>query len=136
MDASPINAAAKAVTLVRKQPTANLNPPKSSAPIANLPSPGNDSVTLSEIGKRISKQISPAADVGSFRVQGESEIAAASPVELNSQRKLSVTEDRQVILKIIDPKTKSVIRQLPAEEQVKLRKATRDMLPISNIVFL
>ena len=44
------------------------------------------------------------------------------------QRKLSVTDNNDVVLKIIDPQTQKVVRTVPSEEQLELRDAIRDEL--------
>ena len=48
--------------------------------------------------------------------------ATLSPLNL---RRLSITDNQQVVLKIIDPSSKSVVRQLPPEELIRLRDAVR-----------
>ncbi|HIL69465.1 MAG TPA: hypothetical protein EYG38_06415, partial [Verrucomicrobia bacterium] len=46
---------------------------------------------------------------------------------LNSeQRKFSVTDDNDVVLQVIDPKTQEVVRSVPSEEEIQLRSAIRD----------
>ena len=93
-----------------------------------MPNLENDSVTLSEVGKQPLKPVNSVSKALSTQGQEELGIVSSDSVKVNPQRKLSVTDDRQVILKIIDPKTKDVIKQLPAEEQVKLREAMRNMV--------
>ncbi|MFT4579295.1 MAG: putative FlaG/YvyC family protein [Nitrospinales bacterium] len=44
------------------------------------------------------------------------------------QRKLSVTDNNDVVLEVIDPQTQRVVRTVPSEEQLELRDAIRDEL--------
>jgi uncharacterized FlaG/YvyC family protein len=44
------------------------------------------------------------------------------------QRKLSVTDNNDVVLEVIDPQTQKVVRTVPSEEQLELRDAIRDEL--------
>ena len=44
------------------------------------------------------------------------------------ERKLSVTDDNDVVLEVIDPQTHKVVRTVPSEEQLELRDAIRDEL--------
>tara|TARA_B100000686_G_scaffold355020_1_gene469128 strand:+ start:16945 stop:17310 length:366 start_codon:yes stop_codon:yes gene_type:complete len=41
------------------------------------------------------------------------------------QRKLSVTGNKQVVMKLIDPQTKNVVRQIPPEDLIRLQEAIR-----------
>ena len=44
------------------------------------------------------------------------------------QRKLSVTDNNDVVLEVIDQQTRKVVRTVPSEEQLELRDAIRDEL--------
>ena len=44
------------------------------------------------------------------------------------QRKLSVTDNNDVVLEVIDQQTQKVVRTVPSEEQLELRDAIRDEL--------
>ena len=44
------------------------------------------------------------------------------------QRKLSVTDNNDVVLEVIDQQTQKVVRSVPSEEQLELREAIRDEL--------
>ncbi|MEC7641504.1 MAG: flagellar protein FlaG [Nitrospinota bacterium] len=128
MEVNSIDAAQKRGLLVRDAPPAKSIPPESSGPKRAAPNRKNDSVILSEIGKQTSGQPQPVTDLQPDLARKEPENNSSSTRDGNTQRKLSVAEDMQVILKIIDPKTKNVIKQLPAEDQVKLREAMRNMV--------
>jgi len=43
-------------------------------------------------------------------------------------RKLDVTEGNQVVLKIVDGTTRRLVRQIPPEEQVRLRQAIQELI--------
>jgi hypothetical protein len=57
--------------------------------------------------------------------KASSSVAASSGSE---QREFSVTDNNDVVLKVIDPQTQEVIRAVPSEEQLELRDAIRDEL--------
>ena len=44
----------------------------------------------------------------------------------SEQRKFSLTDDNDVVLQIIDPKTQKVVKSVPSEEQIQLKNAVRD----------
>ena len=44
------------------------------------------------------------------------------------QRKISVTDNNDVVLEVIDQQTQKVVRSVPSEEQLELRDAIRDEL--------
>ena len=44
------------------------------------------------------------------------------------QRKLSVTDNNDFVLEVIDQQTQKVVRSVPSEEQLELRDAIRDEL--------
>ena len=44
----------------------------------------------------------------------------------NEQKKFSVTDDNDVIIQVIDPKTQRVVKSIPTEEQIQLKNAVRD----------
>ncbi|MFQ5672027.1 MAG: flagellar protein FlaG [Nitrospinales bacterium] len=130
MDVNAVNASTKTVQAVSKPPPAAATPNASGNPGSTVNSPAreDDSVTLSAAGKLSLKQANSGAAPRSTSTGNEPRAASSSLAQENVQRKLSVTEDRQVVLKIIDPKTKDVIKQIPAEEEVKLRQAVRNLL--------
>ena len=49
------------------------------------------------------------------------------------QRELSISDNNQVVMKLIDPKTRDVVRQMPPEEQLRLREAIRDAADNFNV---
>jgi uncharacterized FlaG/YvyC family protein len=50
----------------------------------------------------------------------------------NIQKKFSVTDENDVIIQVIDPKTQKVVKSIPTEEEIQLKNAVRD--EISNIL--
>ena len=44
----------------------------------------------------------------------------------NEQKKFSVTDDNDVVIQVIDPKTRQVVKSIPTEEQIQLKSAIRD----------
>jgi len=73
----------------------------------------NDTVSLSQRGQAaVSQQI-------------QSNNAGQTGSEL---RKIDVTDNNQIIVKIVDGQTQKVVRQIPKEEEVRLKQAIREHL--------
>jgi uncharacterized FlaG/YvyC family protein len=85
---------------------------------------------------RSAKESSSASTKDTVRLSKESQEFAqqdkASSSKTTSagieQRKLSVTDNNEVVLKVIDRQTQEVVRTLPSEEQLELKDAIRDVL--------
>ena len=45
-------------------------------------------------------------------------------------RKIDVTDDNQVVIKIVDSQTQKVVRQIPPEEEVSLKQAIQENLDV------
>ena len=75
---------------------------------ASAPKPSGDSVDLSAEAKALA-QTSKGGQTSSN----------------SEQRRLSVTDDNDVVLKVIDPKTQRVVKSIPSEEQMQLKVAIR-----------
>ncbi|MBT3513802.1 MAG: hypothetical protein HN474_00615 [Nitrospina sp.] len=94
---------------------------KLSSEVSNVPSGGkangqpNDTVSLSQRGQAAVTQ----------QVQNKSGGSAASEL-----RKIDVTDDNQVVVKILDGQTQKVVRQIPKEEEVRLRQAIQENLDV------
>ena len=63
--------------------------------------------------------------------------AVSQPVQSNSGgptgselRKIDVTDNNQVVIKIVDGQTQKVVRQIPPEEQVSLKQAIQENLDV------
>ena len=75
----------------------------------------NDTVSLSQRGQAaVSQQI-------------QSNSAGPTGSEL---RKIDVTDNNQIIVKIVDGQTQKVVRQIPKEEEVRLKQAIQESLDI------
>ena len=75
----------------------------------------NDTVSLSQRGQAaVSQQI-------------QSNNAGQTGSEL---RKIDVTDNNQIIVKIVDGQTQKVVRQIPKEEEVRLKQAIQENLDI------
>ena len=73
----------------------------------------NDTVALSQRGQAaVSQQI-------------QSNNAGPTGSEL---RKIDVTDNNQIIVKIVDGQTQKVVRQIPKEEEVRLKQAIQENL--------
>ena len=46
----------------------------------------------------------------------------------NELKKFSVTDDNDVVIQVIDPKTQQVVKSIPTEEQIQLKNAVRDRI--------
>jgi hypothetical protein len=55
------------------------------------------------------------------------ELGAPTGSEL---RKIDVTDDNQVVIKIVDGETQKVVRQIPPEEQVSLKQSIQENLDV------
>ena len=75
----------------------------------------NDTVSLSQRGQAAVSQPLKSNNSG----QTGSEL-----------RKIDVTDNNQIIVKIVDGQTQKVVRQIPKEEEVRLKQAIQDNLDI------
>ena len=106
MDTQPVKnvgnpLAAKPTPAVTKSPSKTSNPP------------AEDTVSLSKEAKNLVQR----------------QVEASSDASLGSeQRKFSVTENNDVVLKVIDPKTQEVVKSVPSEEELQLKNAIRSEL--------
>ena len=75
----------------------------------------NDTVSLSQRGQAAVTQSLKSNNSG----QTGSEL-----------RKIDVTDNNQIIVKIVDGQTQKVVRQIPKEEEVRLKQAIQDNLDI------
>lgn len=116
-----------------KKPMSASGPPKASNPNAESVSAKSvsvekDSVTVSDKGRLALEQANQSDGPDSTPVNTETGAGDSSSVKGNLQRKFSITENKQVVMQIIDPKTKDVVKQVPAEEQLRLSEAIRSMV--------
>jgi uncharacterized FlaG/YvyC family protein len=109
MDTQAINSTGS-LTVPKPKPTASSTrsvAEHSSAPI-------RDTVSLSQDAQDLAQQ---------DRTSSSKTISA--DIE---KRKLSVTDNNDVVLEVIDQQTQEVVRTIPTEEQLQLRDAIRDEL--------
>ena len=108
MDTQTVNSAGNP-----KAPAPKTQSSSSKSVSSSAPQPTGDSVSLSVEAKALAQVSTTGASLA-----GE-------------QRKLSITDDNDVVLKVIDPKTQEVVRSIPSEEQMQLKINIRD--GINNI---
>ncbi|MFQ5443200.1 MAG: flagellar protein FlaG, partial [Nitrospinales bacterium] len=105
--------------------------PEPSTPRPSPQSSGVDTVSLSSQGKialENAEKTSPTAPDPQTNIQTTSPLEQSQSNSANLNRKFSTTEDNQVVLKIIDPETQEVIKQIPPEDEVKLKEAIRQVI--------
>ncbi len=84
-----------------------------------------------------SKPQPSSGDTGSKSVAAPALKSAGDSVDLSAQakvlaeassgqRKFSVTENNDVVLQVIDPKTQKVVKSVPSEAELQLKNAIRD----------
>ncbi len=112
MDTQAVNNAGNLPAPKPKPAASSSGAGASSAP---APQPIEDTVSLSNQGQELAQ---------AREVSAPSSGAASS--SNNEQRKFSVTEDNDVVLKVIDPETQKIIKSVPSEEQLQLSNAIRD----------
>ncbi len=82
----------------------------------------NDEVTLSSEAQKALKQTNSKETAPKI----ESEDGTSSVTSIKSERTL--TEDNELIVKVIDPNTQEVIRQIPGEDALRLKEAIRSII--------
>ena len=109
MDAQAINNVVNPTALRPKSTASNQRSDTRASTAAT-----EDIVSLSKKGKNLAQQ--------------GSETPSATKPTASEQRKFEVTENNDVVLEVIDPKTQEVVRSVPSEEQLELRDAIRNEL--------
>ena len=98
-------------------------------PIAPKPKP-----TASSIRSEAAPSSAPTGDTVSLSqdaqnlAQHDKALSSKTTSAGIEQRKLSVTDNNDVVLEVIDQQTQKVVRSVPSEEQLELRDAIRDGL--------
>ncbi|PIQ95503.1 MAG: hypothetical protein COV67_14530 [Nitrospinae bacterium CG11_big_fil_rev_8_21_14_0_20_56_8] len=112
------------------RPRPSSSPASRPAPPVDVQTPSNDSVSLSNEGKRALEQVENATGgIPAPNAEGQSTLQnpeATIPPEV--QRQIKITDNNQVVVKIVDGKTQKVVRQIPAEEVLRLKNAMKDVL--------
>ena len=119
MDSEAINAATQvSVQGPRPKPQGS-----SAGRVEAVPPPSpqsEDTVSLSDEGKQA---VAQSPEPQQTQTQGSQ----------NKQRQFDVGEDNQLVLKIVDGTTGRVVKQIPAEEEIRLRQAIQDGIESSDI---
>ena len=110
MDTQAVNSTGNP-TAPKPKPTASIT--RSVADPSSAPT--GDTVSLSQDAQDLVQQDKASS----------SKITSAASIE---QRKLSVTDNNDVVLEVIDPETQEVVRTVPSEEELELRDAIRNEL--------
>ena len=106
MDTQPIKNVGHPI-VAKPTPEGTKSPSRTSNP------PAEDTVNLSKEGRNLALSKVESSSDSSFG---------------NEQRKFSVTENNDVVLKVIDPKTQEVVKSVPSEDQLQLKDAIRNEL--------
>ncbi|MBI5426742.1 MAG: flagellar protein FlaG [Nitrospinae bacterium] len=106
------------------------SPPRARTEKSNaVPSPAveppgtEDTVTLSKEGR-------VAAEKATVRDPGAESKKVDNQNDHNVERRFDLTDNQEVVLKLVDPRTSRVVKQIPQEEQLKLRAAIQDSVEI------
>ena len=93
---------------------------------------------LSSEGSKVASGVSATGqpnDTVALSQRGQA--AVSQPVQSRSGgptgselRKIDVTDDNQVVVKIVDGETQKVVRQIPKEEEVRLKQAIQENLDV------
>ena len=98
-----------------------------------------------QVGRKLSSEGSKVPSGGSSTGQQNDTVslsqrgqaAVTQPLKSNNSsqtgselRKIDVTDDNQVVVKIVDGKTQKVVRQIPPEEVVSLKQAIQENLDV------
>jgi uncharacterized FlaG/YvyC family protein len=95
-----------------------VSPPKTQSPAS---SSGSKAVQTSE-SKALDYKVDISSDVRGL-IEGKKTVQESTN---NEQKKISVTDENDVIVQVIDPKTQKVVKSIPTEEQIQLKNAVRD----------
>jgi hypothetical protein len=61
--------------------------------------------------------------------RGQAAVSQQVPKNAGSElRKIDITDDNQVVVKIVDGQTQKVVRQIPREEEMRLKQAMKENL--------
>ena len=101
---------------------------------------------LIQVDRKLSSEGSKVTSGGSATGQPNDTVAlsqrgqaaVSQPVQSSSSggptgselRKIDVTDDNQVVIKIVDGETQKVVRQIPPEEEVSLKQAIQENLDV------
>ena len=98
-----------------------------------------------QVGRKLSSEGSKVPSGGSTAGQQNDTVslsqrgqaAVSQPIQSNNAgptgselRKIDVTDNNQIVVKIVDGQTQKVVRQIPKEEEVRLKQAIQENLDI------
>ena len=109
MDTQAVNSAGNPTT-PKLKPTAS----SSNSVAETLSAPTGDTVSLSQDAQDLAQQ--------------DKALSSKTTSAGIEQRKLSVTDNNDFVLEVIDQQTQKVVRSVPSEEQLDLKAAIRDEL--------
>ena len=134
MDSASINPV-RGADVQSAKPKASSGKSVSAKPAVEGESSPKDTVTLSPAGKNALKSGVPIVTQDGFSRQPPPANASGDggrpengnrDLNADNSRKFSVTDANEVVLKIIDNKTREVVKQIPSEEELQLKTAIRD----------
>lgn len=137
MDSTSINPA-KGPDIQTAKPQATPEKPVASSPKAPVQAAPKDTVSLSPAAQDALKSSEPSDAPSAPTVTKETASSGNSVPKVdppksenadlgaNKSRQFSVTEAKDVVLKIVNNETQEVIKQIPSEEELDLRNAIRD----------
>lgn len=132
MDSSSINPV-KGPDIQTAKPSAPSAQPVASPPKAQVKAAPKDTVSLSSAAKNALESSAPevtreasSASPANVARQVDGPKIESGDAGLENSRKLSVTDANDVVLKIVDSKTREVIKQIPSEDELHLKNAIRD----------
>ena len=121
MENQPISPGGKPEVAPPRKPAVNNESVKKASPTP--PASGvEDTVTLSNQSKQVLSR--PAQSEN----PPENNASSTDPITSDNKKLLSVTENNDIVLKVIDKKTQEVVKQIPSEEQLKLKDAIRNVV--------
>lgn len=113
------------VSPVQTSPPRARTEKSNAGPPPAVETPGTeDTVALSKQG-RVAAEKAVVRDTGA-----ESKRVDDQNGDSNVERRFVVTDNQDVVLRLVDPRTSRVVKQIPQEEQLKLRAAIQDSVEI------
>lgn len=122
MDSVPINPV-RGPDVQTAKPQASSGKAASVKPAVEGQAAPKDTVTLSPAGKNALESGTPVEAQDSPRQSPQS---GSGEIVADNSRKFSVTDGNDVVLKIVDNKTREVVKQIPTEDELQLKSAIRD----------
>ncbi len=87
--------------------------------------PSDDTVSLSPASREKLEGTQPKSPAGETP---DKQDTAASPDAADRTRKFTITEENDVVVKILDNQTKEVVKQIPSEDELKLKEGIRTVV--------